>query len=41
MITETEIVNFIVLGFGLSMLLYFFGQLSRILTEIVETIIKR
>jgi hypothetical protein len=41
MINETEIVKFIVFGFSLSMVLYFFGQISRILVEVVETIAKR
>jgi hypothetical protein len=41
MILETEITSYIVLGFSLSMILYFFGQLSRVLIEIVDIIIKR
>jgi hypothetical protein len=39
--TDAVIVTNIVFGFSLSMILYFFGQLSRILIEIVDTIIKR
>jgi hypothetical protein len=40
-INETEIVSYIVFGFSLSMVFYFFGQISRILIEVVETLIKR
>jgi hypothetical protein len=35
------IVTNIVFGFSLSMVVYFFGQLSRVLIEIIETIVKR
>jgi hypothetical protein len=41
MIDETIIVSNIVLGFSFSMIMYFFGQLSRIFTEIIETTTKR
>jgi hypothetical protein len=39
--SEEIIVSSITLGFSLSMLFYFWGQLSRIFVDVVDTIIKR
>jgi len=39
--TEENIVSFIVFGFSLSLILYFWGQLVRVLTDIIETVTKR
>lgn len=39
--TEENIVSFIVLGFSISMLVYFFGQIPRLLMETVEIFTKR
>jgi hypothetical protein len=38
---EQIIVSNIVLGFGLSMLFFFYGQISRVFTEVIDTVIKR
>jgi hypothetical protein len=38
--TEQIIVSNIALGFGISMILYFVGQISRVLTDVIDTIIK-
>lgn len=33
--------SYIAMGFGLSMIVYFFGQMLRCLIEVIETIIRR
>jgi hypothetical protein len=39
--TEQLVVSNIAFGFGISMFLYFLGQFSRVLTDVIDTMIKR